>query len=339
MLAKKGSIIRFQMPKNLPSKMLSGILSERQTEELLRAYDSDVNRWRSAISKLMDDHPNYWNEDPRHVPLPVRSRVQSLVDLVAAPDEEFARHINVPRSTIKAVFESVELLCGNFEYNDLIMLLWYLSSESSNFQEIAKVCRVPNEYLVPSKLEEISSKLLRLKANGMMVLADPDEEEDIVEFFKNYAQLPGVIGALGVFHINCLDGSTLSIDVVVDHKQYFRHVNITPTTCVYIDDVLRSSPIYSRLTEEHSQGHTFLCPSSGYPTLPQLLPCIEGPDCALSPNHSKYALHHNRVVNVARNAVADVFQRFPKLERLEKFAPTTINAAFLLHNFCVQMKD
>ncbi|BES95835.1 Hypothetical protein NTJ_08644 [Nesidiocoris tenuis] len=287
----------------------------------------------------MDDHPNYWNEDPRHVPLPVRSRVQSLVDLVAAPDEEFARHINVPRSTIKAVFESVELLCGNFEYNDLIMLLWYLSSESSNFQEIAKVCRVPNEYLVPSKLEEISSKLLRLKANGMMVLADPDEEEDIVEFFKNYAQLPGVIGALGVFHINCLDGSTLSIDVVVDHKQYFRHVNITPTTCVYIDDVLRSSPIYSRLTEEHSQGHTFLCPSSGYPTLPQLLPCIEGPDCALSPNHSKYALHHNRVVNVARNAVADVFQRFPKLERLEKFAPTTINAAFLLHNFCVQMKD
>ncbi|BES95834.1 Hypothetical protein NTJ_08643 [Nesidiocoris tenuis] len=327
------------MPKNLPSKMLSGILSERQTEELLRAYDSDVNRWRSAISKLMDDHPNYWNEDPRHVPLPVRSRVQSLVDLVAAPDEEFARHINVPRSTIKAVFESVELLCGNFEYNDLIMLLWYLSSESSNFQEIAKVCRVPNEYLVPSKLEEISSKLLRLKANGMMVLADPDEEEDIVEFFKNYAQLPGVIGALGVFHINCLDGSTLSIDVVVDHKQYFRHVNITPTTCVYIDDVLRSSPIYSRLTEEHSQGHTFLCPSSGYPTLPQLLPCIEGPDCALSPNHSKYALHHNRVVNVARNAVADVFQRFPKLERLEKFAPTTINAAFLLHNFCVQMKD
>lgn len=238
--------------------MLSGILSERQTEELLRAYDSDVNRWRSAISKLMDDHPNYWNEDPRHVPLPVRSRVQSLVDLVAAPDEEFARHINVPRSTIKAVFESVELLCGNFEYNDLIMLLWYLSSESSNFQEIAKVCRVPNEYLVPSKLEEISSKLLRLKANGMMVLADPDEEEDIVEFFKNYAQLPGVIGALGVFHINCLDGSTLSIDVVVDHKQYFRHVNITPTTCVYIDDVLRSSPIYSRLVSNINFVYTSL---------------------------------------------------------------------------------
>uniref|UniRef100_A0A0A9YRJ0 Putative membrane protein mmpL7 n=2 Tax=Lygus hesperus TaxID=30085 RepID=A0A0A9YRJ0_LYGHE len=260
-------------------------------------------------------------------------------DLLLCPDEEFDVHVNVTRRTIKKIFDAVKMEHKDFQYNDFLLLIWYLSCRNNSEREAAAVFEIQSEEEVHSRLVDTSCKLSWLRGSAKMRLPDDEYDEDeIVECFKRRTELPNVLGALGVMRLECLDGSWINVLAIVDHERYFRHLSLSDSSHV-VHDVVRNSEIYDRLCQDHPKHYTFLCPAEGYPSLPQLLPGLRDDEITLFDEMPDFDLRHNDVVSYVRTAIKEAVSRFPKLEALQTATPEIVEAAFMLHNLCNQLRD
>ncbi|KAF6207010.1 hypothetical protein GE061_018248 [Apolygus lucorum] len=265
-------------------------------------------------------------------------KMLKVSDLLLCADEEFDVHVNVTRRTIKKIFDAVRMEHKDFQYNDFLLLIWYLSCRSNSEREAAVVFDIDSEDVF-SRLIDTSCKLSWLRGSSKMRLPDDEYDEDeIVECFKRRTELPNVLGALGVMRLDCLDGSWINVVAIVDHERYFRHLSLSDSSHV-VQDVLRNSEIYGRLCQDHPKHYTFLCPADGYPSLPQLLPGLRDDEITLFDEMPDFDLRHSDVVSYARTAIKEVVSRFPKLDTLETAAPEVVEAAFMLHNLCNQLRD
>lgn len=159
----------------------------------------------------------------------------------------FRLQVSVTRRSLKMIFDAAKSLVNNeFEYNDLLMLIWYLSSENSSLEEVASVFELPDEGAVWERLSDISKQLLGLRKNAKMDLPSTEfEEDDIVECFTRRTGASHSLGALGVFSLDCLDGNIISVLSVCDHRHYFRHLSLY-TNLENPADIVRNSPIFRR---------------------------------------------------------------------------------------------
>ncbi|KAI4458614.1 hypothetical protein MML48_7g00004167 [Holotrichia oblita] len=265
-------------------------------------------------------------------------------------EEEFQITFRMSKKTcisLQAELDDVEGIDNESSDTFLLCCLWILGN-TLPFKDAGPM------FDIEDNIEVILAQYLKkISALGETYLAWPTDEEaaEIEEGFLKKYHFPGVVGVIGSLHINVLpdgkqslyyntemDKHTIILQVVCDNHLLLRDVCAGCPGGKDIQTILRSSPLFKKLTDDDSyliKNNKHLLGGTEHPQMRTLLTPYKGKD--LNEKQSKFNVLHNSVMYTVEKTFCYIQSRFPRLTCMDNLHPhlatLLVSAACVLHNF------
>ncbi|GJQ74420.1 hypothetical protein Trydic_g21290 [Trypoxylus dichotomus] len=265
-------------------------------------------------------------------------------------DTDFQITFRMTRKTfiaLQAEIDEIEGIDNELTDTNLLCCIWILGNTVS-FREASLIFNVDDDF--EDVLMQYLKKILTL---GEMYLAWPTDEEavQIEERFLSKYKFPGVVGVIGSLHIsispnrkhalyynNEMNKHTIVLQVVCDSNLVLRDVCAGCPGGKDIQTILKSSPLYKRLTDEDSylvKNDKHLLGGTEHPQMKTLLTPYAGNE--LTDKQTKFNILHNSVMYTVEKTFCMIENRFPRLTCMDNLSPHLatflVSAACILHNF------
>lgn len=229
--------------------------------------------------------------------------------------------------------------------DELLIMLWFLG----NTQPISDASELFNIH----EDKEVKDALKRITILGQMYIGWPTENEtdEIQNTFMAKYGLSSIVGALGSLYLSVTDPEDreeyynqqtnqhmIVLQAVCDCNLLFRDVCVGCPGSYTATEILKNSPLYSKLTSRDSfifNSGKYLLGGTQHPELKTLLTPYKGKN--LTKEQYEFNTLHSSIISIVEEAFECLRNRFPRLAILDsldpEFASLIVAAACILHNF------